>query len=171
MNNIIGVINIVVLFLTFIVIIWYSWETRQLRKVTQKQLELNILPILSVEQITDKLIIKNIGKSPALNVAIDSIKDRPYPDLSEKGKYGFSFGDPIPSINVEEKKLLEIKVIPPSTGHQNPNIATFLNPANQYFSGEYEMKINYEDINHKAIYSIFKINKKGINFQEIKYNT
>ena len=68
-------INNIILFFTFIVIAWYTRETRKLRIETAKQNEIALMPILMGYR--DKLgnyYLKNIGHSPALNLEIGVFK-------------------------------------------------------------------------------------------------
>lgn len=162
-KELIDVLNVVIIILTFIAIVIYTQETKKLRELTEKQLHVAFLPIVNLISIGNEIIIKNSGKCPALNVRIKEVSN----GLYKGGKYSFSFGDPIPLLNVDEEKKILIKVIPPPTGSQNPNSDPFLNPKNSTFTGTYDLTIYYEDIGKKAISTVFEINKKGINFKKI----
>ena len=60
-----------ILLVTFFAILWYSFEARELKNVTQKQLE----PILFLysDRRDGKILLTNVGKSPASNIHIDPI--------------------------------------------------------------------------------------------------
>lgn len=173
-KELIDILTILVLFLTFIAIVYYTFETYKLRKVTEKQMRINILPIISLKSINGEIVeVANIGKSPSLNVIIDNVKNREclIGDHKKSEKYDFSFDRVIPFLNIEKEEHLKIKVIPPNTGHQTPNSDPFLNPMNPNFLGKYELKINYEDIEHKKIHTVFEVSKNRITFKEIRCNS
>jgi len=171
-KEIIDAISVFVLILTFFAIVYYSVETSNLRKIMEKQVNLAILPLVNLVSIGNTISIKNSGKSPALNVVIEQVKNRNYPvpnfSSGREGTYSFSFGESIPLLNVSEEKQIATKVIPPNIGPQNPKADPFLNPSNQEFSGKYEVEINYEDIESKKITTIFEISENGIKFKKIK---
>jgi hypothetical protein len=73
-----------ILIITGGIIVWYSWETRELRIETQKsgeqaqrlgeeihlQTELQLLPIVYPVMILDSISVYNCGNSPALNIEV-----------------------------------------------------------------------------------------------------
>jgi len=61
---------------TLVVIIWYTNETRRLRKATESQTDAILSPSVIVERIieTDGIKCRNVGNSPALNVTIEPIE-------------------------------------------------------------------------------------------------
>ena len=73
-------ISPLILIITLIAIIWYTWETKKLREQTAKQTELQYRPFVMVfmkqgeeEGTIDgdaPFCVKNVGHSPALNVKI-----------------------------------------------------------------------------------------------------
>ena len=94
MNEMISIINIIVLALTFIAIIWYTVETFRLRKITSDQLLYNIRPVIILELKRDGkkdyepitkekrtqlpingivAEIKNIGEGIATNIDVEKI--------------------------------------------------------------------------------------------------
>jgi len=168
MNGIISIINIVVLALTFIAIVWYTVETFRLRKINEKQIHINIMPLVVVMNIGNEIKLKNIGKSPALNVTIDSIKNRASGDSKEK--FDFIVAESIPFLDVGQETQIPIKPKPIAlSGHQNPNPDPFLNPSNPNFLEEYTLIINCEDIENSKIQLLINICKKGIIFKKAKW--
>jgi hypothetical protein len=71
----INVIGFIVLTATFGAIIWYSIETRGLKKETIKQTRLRLRPLIILFQgaLVDELFAINIGNGPALKVKIEDI--------------------------------------------------------------------------------------------------
>lgn len=168
MDKIISIINIIVLALTFIAIVWYTVETFRLRKINEKQIRINIMPLIAVVNIGNEIKLKNIGKSPALNVTVNPIKNRACGDSKEK--FDFIFVEPIPFLDVGQEKQICIKPKPlASSGLQNPNPDPFLNPSNPNFLEEYPLIINCEDIENSKMQLLMNICKKGIIFKETKW--
>lgn len=68
-------INSIILGVTFLSILWYSWETRQLRKVTSNQMELSLRPLIVIlyDEGPSKFFLKNIGNGPAFKIIIKDI--------------------------------------------------------------------------------------------------
>ncbi len=67
-----SMITTLALLATLGVIIWYSCETRRLRKETVRQTELQLTPHLILDYKED-LVCKNVGNSTALNVAVSTL--------------------------------------------------------------------------------------------------
>jgi hypothetical protein len=55
-----------ILFITFLAILWYSWETKKLREETSSQKHLNVYPFLVIKEHNNGLHIVNIGRGPAM---------------------------------------------------------------------------------------------------------
>lgn len=91
-------VNIIYL-VTFLALLWYSLETRELKIATQKQLE----PILFLYlgQSTEYLELSNIGKTPVSNIFIR-------PVLIGNYKFEFNLFKPISHIIPGEKYKIEI---------------------------------------------------------------
>lgn len=77
-------INSIILGVTFLSILWYSWETRQLRKVTSNQMELSLRPLIIIlfDEGSSKFFLKNIGNGPSFKIKIKDI-----PIIKEKELY------------------------------------------------------------------------------------
>jgi hypothetical protein len=56
--------------LTGIVIIWYTWETMQLRETASSQRELQLRPFVVLELKDKKFVVTNVGPGVAVNVRI-----------------------------------------------------------------------------------------------------
>ena len=71
MNGILGWLTFGVLLVTFVAIVWYSLETRWLRKETALQTELQLRPLLTITYVDDvnrPLYLENIGSGLARDV-------------------------------------------------------------------------------------------------------
>jgi hypothetical protein len=68
-------IQTIVLVITLIALIKYTYETYRMRQESEKQLELSTRPfvIISPSSQAGQYELKNLGNSPALNVKIDDI--------------------------------------------------------------------------------------------------
>ncbi len=55
-----------ILFITFLAILWYSWETKKLREETSSQKHLNVYTFLVIKEYNNGLYIVNIGRGPAM---------------------------------------------------------------------------------------------------------
>lgn len=87
-------IQTIVLVITLIALIKYTYETYRMRQESEKQLELSTRPfvIINPSSNAEQYELKNLGNSPALNVKID--------DINVDGSLNYIFS--------------EIKLIPPN---------------------------------------------------------
>jgi hypothetical protein len=101
----IAVLNLFVLAATGAAVVWYSWETRQLRRTTVRQTLLQIRPFLSLRygQEDRKLWIHNIGKGVAREVRVDSVSLTRTPDADSIVTVEW---DPVDFIAAEDQREL-----------------------------------------------------------------
>jgi hypothetical protein len=67
-------ISDIVLSLTFLAILWYSWETRGLKIQMRRQTELSLRPLVLIDWISSGgYILRNVGNGLALNIQTDDI--------------------------------------------------------------------------------------------------
>lgn len=64
-----------ILFITFLAIFWYTYETRKTRLNLEKQTEFALTPIISLELVENQAAgyrfkLKNVGQGPALDIKI-----------------------------------------------------------------------------------------------------
>ena len=163
-----------ILFVTFSAIVWYSYETRKLVKLSEKNLIIAIKPILVVEDVSGVIKIKNIGKSTALNINILEICNRTCVDVMYPNSH-----HPTGNYNVTFENLA---VLPPDSDHTfsanfkligsagslNPNSSPFFDYENPNFVGSYKVTIKYNDIEMGAWETQTTINKDGIHFEGIR---
>jgi len=72
-ENIIQLLVAIVLFLTFLAVVWYAFETRKLWKETVKQTRLSMRPIVVITYGDNRFSYINYGNTPAFNIKIDDV--------------------------------------------------------------------------------------------------
>jgi len=103
-ENIIQLSVAVILFFTFLAIVWYAWKTRDLWKETVKQTELQLTPHLILDY-KDNLICRNIGTSSAINVEISTF------EAIDKGKIVFRVTfPPLYVLEPKQEKIIEPEI-------------------------------------------------------------
>lgn len=156
--------NIILAF-TAMVIIWYTSETRKLAKLTAKQIKIEIEPIIVIEDVDNAVKIKNVGKSPALNIDILKIGNRKSKD--SKDGYDIIFAN-LPVLQSYCGDTVIAKFEPcGSCGHWNPNPSPFLDYRNPNFIDNYEIIVQYYDIEMGKWETKTVVDKNGIHFQGI----
>ncbi len=88
-----------ILFATFLALLWYAWETRKMRREIVEQTKLQLTPFVVVLSEDPQLTVANYGESTARNIQIKCsslVKNVPTPL-------------PISALPKGEKKGLEIK--------------------------------------------------------------
>lgn len=91
-----------ILLITFGALLWYSFETRELKGATKRSNELSQEPILIIrhDSGTEKFTVENVGKGPAFNIEIQPMK-------IEDGEFSFYFKESI--LKAGESMKLKIK--------------------------------------------------------------
>jgi len=150
LHNSIEAINSSVIFLTLLILIWYTYETRNIHLTTKRQVELQFKPILAIELIEEPdlaLNIINVGNGPAFNIEIPNV-----PLGFDSGIY-FKF-DSISSLRAGDSKQVKVKnfrgdeeVNFPFDAHLRPN----------YASNEVKIKIQYNDTEMNDIEQNFEL--------------
>jgi len=163
-------VSVIILAITAGILLWYSLETKRLADLTAKQIKITVKPIITIIGIDNNLKLKNIGKSPALNiivndvVRIDNSNDR-------NDKYVFKFSK-ITVCGSNEERGVSI------TPYCNDKAITASGDADktkQYFldynslaQGQtYELIIHYEDIEKGRWSSTSIVDNKGAHFKEV----
>jgi hypothetical protein len=115
-------ISTIVLVLTLLAVLWYSWETRKLRiqseksiKLTEKHLELSYMPHLILILQRGGLYLYNIGNGSAVNVGIEDkiVSPANYPER-------LRFACP-PIIKKDECLPIEVKILTKDGKHEDPS--------------------------------------------------
>lgn len=160
-----------ILFITLLAIIWYTIETRRLANFTAKQIKINIKPIITIISIDSSLRLKNIGKSPALNITVKDV-ERTDSSNNRNGNYTFNFTK-IAVCGSEEER--GVGIIPHCNGKpiiasgEADKIKKYFLDYNSLPQGQnYELIIDYEDIEKGKWRSISIVDNKGVQFKEVK---
>jgi hypothetical protein len=59
--------------LTGLVIIWYTWETKELRHAAYAQMDLQIRPYVVLQPETTQVLVTNFGNGAALHIRVDPV--------------------------------------------------------------------------------------------------
>ena len=158
------VISTLALMITLGVLIWYAWETRGLRKETVKQTELSQRPFIIISVFEDSaglsqsLIYRNIGHSPALDVETEPFDAEAY--ILKFGKWGL--------IEPDEQKNLKPKG-EGKTGFTDALLQAVATPSftpkelNRFdIDREFILNIHYKNIEKVSYQTLVKISRKGI---------
>lgn len=168
MVNIGDIISNIVLGVTAVIV----WEYT---KEAQKSNEIQERPILNLNAKKNKddrysiLKLKNVGRGPAYNVIISSLEIKGF-------VYSFSFNEPNFILGAEQSREIYVNVTTPDGGvefYDNTSSLTFelfinrlfprdMNPSLReiYCRTTTVFLINYEGVNNKSYYSIFRIYPK-----------
>jgi hypothetical protein len=110
--------------LTGAVILWYTWETMQLRRLSFIQREAQIRPFILFRKDGDHFFVENIGSSAALNIRLDTV------NVSDEFKMRIEFPQSVPFLKsgcqaqVETKSIIRDEETPyPVTAHLDPKHA------------------------------------------------
>jgi hypothetical protein len=164
----IQLVNIIILALTAGIILWYSAETKRLADLTAKQIQINIKPIIAIISVC-RFKLKNIGKSPALNILV---KDITHVDKASNKTYTFKFTE-IPVCGAGEERGAAI--IPycdssriTASGEVEQIIRFWLDCSSLSQGQSYELIVDYEDIEKGKWRSISIVDNEGAHFKEIR---
>ena len=74
-ENLLQLSIVIILFLTFLSIVWYAWHTRNLWKEAVKQARLSMRPIVVItyDDANNKFMYINYGNTPAFSIKIDDV--------------------------------------------------------------------------------------------------
>lgn len=150
-DNISDAISSSVIFITLLVLYWYTLETRNIHLITKKQLEINNKPILAIE-LEDKsdgfyLIINNIGNGPAFNIDIPDII------LSDKFAIHFKF-ESISFLRPRDRKPIKVRNY---SGGRESDFPFYAHLKSEYANTEIKLTLKYNDIEMKEINQIFDL--------------
>jgi len=164
--------NDFILFITFLAILWYSWETKKLREETASQKHLNVYPFLVIKEHNNGLYIVNIGRGPAM-----------WPELEKSGNFtigtpSFLYSRAIPTIFDDPNA--KIPLLPFSVGEletseesrQGKEIkenikSNFVDLKHALKNGEVILK--YKDIYGKMYISKIQLTPVGPYLEEYKF--
>jgi len=140
----------IILFLTFLAISWYSFETRDLKELQKKQIELSIKPILNVFINHQKILyVENVTENFTKNINIKEIE-------TKDNTYNFTIE---PNYISKPHLGTPIKIL--KNGKDQINLNDFLTDISVGApENEISTIITYEDIEnyeHKAKFIIYNL--------------
>ncbi len=153
--------NNIILSLTAIIVFWYTLETKRLSDLSKKQIEINIRPILIPKWDGRILRLKNIGKSPAINILLEDIKFkratlkfRKIPLCESEKEPGAGY-----ELFIDGKRI-------ETSGEVEKQIAIFL--PNEIQKGEnYTITIHYQDVENNKWQTRYKAIKEELIFEGV----
>ena len=89
--------------LTGLILIWYTWETMQLRYAAHAQRETQIRPYVMLKPTTGNISVLNVGNGVALHVRVDTVV------VSEEHKIEIRFPNAIPVLRPGESSSLDAR--------------------------------------------------------------
>lgn len=161
----ITIFTTIILFLTFLAIIWYAWETRKLWKETVKQTELNLRPfvVITYSENERKFKLINLGNTPALNVKID--------DVNLISGEGLNFDYVFPEIDlIPQKAKIDINDIKKKINDEISDTDTFDLGALIPYSAHRTFKviIRYKNTQNDEYKTEGKVGEGTFDFQKIE---
>ena len=157
----ISLITMAVLAVTAGAIFWYSWETRGVKKEMIRQKALSIRPqiIIYLDEKSQNLYIKNVGKGTAMNVSSLGY----LPIMDEKEQKVFLWPDTIDYIVPGQQRRLSFHI----NNENNKKIEemSYMNMGyliEQYANNNYHMHIKFDDIEGNTYCSNIRFGKEGI---------
>lgn len=156
----IAFVNLVVVALTGLVVIWYTWETRQLRRATLRQTDLQIRPFLSLEYepINRKLWLRNLGRGVARDIVVHDVR------LSKTAKPNESSitveWGPVDFIaEGEARELVSTGQLITPDGKQEISrmLRAYMSNFGKHGSAEYEFLIDYTDLTGQRYRAVFEV--------------
>ncbi len=156
-----NMISTIALLATLVVIIWYAYETRELRKESVKQTELNQRPFVMIfETDLNKIKYKNSGQGIALNISIKPFENQGYTFTFEKENLLSPNEVSNHDINPVPKDNKTGEIFPPET--KIPFTPSEIK--NTYLTVARIIEIQYENIEQKRYQTLVKISKEGIEY-------
>lgn len=151
-----------ILLVTGGILLWYTIETRRLRIVSGKQLKIDIRPVMVAIERSNSLTLKNIGRSPALNVTVK--------DVFRHDEMCFKFGTRTVWAAGEVLSLL----ITPHKGNEPITSSGAAETAKSNYlscrdtADTYEVVIDYNDVEMGRWRSICVVASDGVQFKEVR---
>jgi hypothetical protein len=160
-------LGLIILTASGVVLAWYTWETRQLRRATLRQTDLQIRPFLSLEHVqvgaAHTFRLHNIGRGVARDVRVHDVR------LSKTARLGE------PSLTVEWEPIDFIpdggardlvphgQVITPEEKWEiSRDRQSYLANFGKHGKADYEFVIDYADLTGQFYRAVFEVVKGRI---------
>ena len=169
-SSTVQLVSVIILAITAGILLWYSAETKRLADLTAKQIKISVKPIITIIGIDNSLRLKNIGKSPALNIIVNDVV-REDKSNNRNDKYVFKFSKMTVCGSNEERGVsitpyCNDKAITAS-GDADKTKQYFLDYSSLAQGQTYELIIHYEDIEKGRWSSTSIVDNKGVHFKEV----
>ncbi len=150
-----------ILLLTGVAIVWYTLETKELVGLTRKQIDIDIQPVLTVKFAGPILQIVNVGRSPALNILVDSI-------VREDVTFQFEKKALCPAnagVDLGIEKILKSGT-PISASGEIQNVIYQLTCSRP--GDNYRLVLNYTDLEGGRWRTICRVDREGVEFERVE---
>lgn len=141
-----------------VILIWYTWETMQLRFAAHAQRETQIRPYVMLKQEPGKLSVINVGNGVALHIHVDTVV------VSDEFKIEVQFPKTIAVLRPGESESLEMRSFKQGkdagdffTAHLDPKYAVL----------DIDVKLRFDNVELKAYSTTQKFSPGKIVVSEV----
>ena len=139
--------------LTGAILIWYTWETMQLRYAAHAQREAQIRPYVVLQPTPGTLLVTNFGNGVALHIHVDTVT------VNEEFNIEIRFPKAVPVLRKGESATLEARSY--KGGKDAGDFFTaHLDP--QYASQDLSVKARFDDVELKSYSTTQRVSPGGI---------
>jgi hypothetical protein len=157
----VSILNLVVVAGTGGVVTWYTWETRQLRHATLRQISLQIRPFLAIAYGEDRKIwVQNLGKGVARDIRFHDVRFGEGAD--EKSTFVTVEWRPIDFIPEGQTRELigeGVLVTPEERAEISQKLKTWMANFGPHGKARYEFIADYSDLTGTRYRAAFKVEK------------
>lgn len=127
--------------LTGVVIIWYTWETRELRHAAYAQIDLQIRPYVVLQPLAGSFQLTNFGNGVALHIRVDPVV------VSKEHEIEIRFPKAIPVLRKGESATLEAR-----SYKKGKDAGDFFNAHldPEHANQETDVKVRFDDVELKT---------------------
>lgn len=123
--------------LTGLVVIWYTWETRELRYAAYAQMDLQIRPYVVLQTEGNGFLVTNFGNGAALHVRVEPVV------VSVEERIELQFLKTVPVLRSGESGALEVTCF--KEGKPTSDIyKALLNP--KHTTEEFDVTVRFDDL-------------------------
>jgi hypothetical protein len=137
------------------IVLWYTWETRELRLATIRQINNQMRPYVVMTPAGDGVELENVGSLPALNVALPDA----FLDAGVDGYHlTFKFGPPVSVLRPGGKVVVGMRSY--IAGVESPMMAAHMDP--EYTNRSVPVTVTYSDVEGRAYALTHQVLPKGL---------
>jgi len=143
---------------TGIAVLWYTVETQGMRREMVRQNDLAVAPLLVFTIVDDQLLLRNIGRGPALSIKVADVE---VPAEVVTGLLVFETNDTLtPDDDLMEVHTYYHPTLPTAANRlDGVNFIASLKPASP---DTYRVTVHFEDINGGARDSVAQLGNGGV---------